>query len=71
MTLKLDRQVKYGAQVLNDFELLAKLADGDMVVLEFKYHNNCLLAFYRRVNQVFFSPFHNVLVQNVSSYKGK
>ena len=52
MTFKLYLRVRHGAKLLNDFDLLTKIGDGDMVAMEKKYHNHCLCAFYKRVNNV-------------------
>lgn len=52
MTYKLDIRVKHGAKLLNDFELFATIDDGDMVVMEKKYHNHCSRVFYKRVDNI-------------------
>ena len=52
MTFKLDVRVRHGAKLLNDFNLLTKIGHGDMVAMEKKYHNHCLCAFYKKVNNV-------------------
>ena len=52
MTFKLDLRLRHGAKLLNDFVLLTKKGNGDMVAMEKKYHNHCLCAFYKRVNDV-------------------
>ena len=52
MTFKLDVRVRHGAKMLNDFDLLTEIVDGDMVAMEKKYHNHCLCAFYEKVNNV-------------------
>ena len=51
-TFKLDLRVRHGAKLLNDFDLLTKICDGDMVAMEKKYHNPCFCAFYKRVNNI-------------------
>jgi len=33
---------------MNDSQLIAKLAEGDMVTIEAKYHSKCMLAYKRR-----------------------
>ena len=48
MTFKLDIRVRHGAKLLNDFDLLTKIGDGDIVAMEKKYHNHCLCAFYKK-----------------------
>ena len=50
MTFKLDLRVRHGAKLLNDFDLLTKIGDGDMVAMKKKYHNHCLCVFYKTVN---------------------
>ena len=44
MTFKLDLRLRQGAKLLNNFDLLTKIGDGDMVAMEKKYHNHCLCA---------------------------
>ena len=41
-TKSIDANVRRCAVELEDTALLAKLAEGDMVVIDAKYHNNCL-----------------------------
>lgn len=43
-----DKRVQECALVLSDNRLLAKLATGDMVAIEAKYHANCLAQLYNR-----------------------
>ena len=52
MTFKLDVRVRHGAKLLNDFDLLTKIGDVDMVAMEKKNRNHCLCAFYKRVNNI-------------------
>ena len=40
------------ARELNDTKLLAKLAGGDMIAIEAKYHTACLAKFYRHAGQM-------------------
>jgi len=47
-TFDLDARVKECAGVLGDNRLLAKLAVGDMIALEAKYHSRCLAHLYNR-----------------------
>ena len=47
-TLELDQRVKECARVLSDDRLLAKLATGDLVALEAKYHKGCLSRLYNQ-----------------------
>ena len=42
MTFRTDNRVREGAKLLSDKALLAKLAEGDMVAIEAKYHRDCL-----------------------------
>ena len=37
-------------QILNEFDLFAKLTEGDMVALECLYHKRCLCTFYRKAS---------------------
>ena len=37
---------------LEDFDLLAKLSEGDMITQDAKYHPLCLLAFYKKAKSV-------------------
>ena len=50
MTLRLDRRVRNCANIFNKFDLLAKLAEGDMVALEYMYHKSCLCTFYKKAS---------------------
>lgn len=47
-TYDLDREVRQCALELEDTALLAKLAPGDLIALEAKYHHKCLAALYNR-----------------------
>jgi hypothetical protein len=47
-TKNLDKKVRKCACDLEDTALLAKLAAGDMIATEAKYHNKCLCALYNR-----------------------
>ena len=44
-TFKLNKKVRECAVTLQDFDLLAKLSEGDMTVQDATYHPLCLLAF--------------------------
>ena len=46
-TFKLNKKVREYAVTLQDFDLLAKLSEGDMIVQDAMYHPLCLLAFYK------------------------
>ena len=50
-TFEIDRSVRESAIKLKDTDLLAKLAGGDMVAIEAKYHLTCLAALYNRVRK--------------------
>lgn len=50
-TKHLDENVRKCALKLEDTELLAKLAPGDMIATEAKYHRNCLRMFYNRTRE--------------------
>ena len=52
VTLELDQRVRQAAEFLEDTTLLAKLSAGDMVAIEAKYHNRCLVSLYNRVRAV-------------------
>jgi len=47
-TMELDRRVKECAMALGDSRPLAKLANGDMIAIEAKYHASCLAQLYNR-----------------------
>ena len=51
-TLELDQRVRQAAEFLEDTTLLAQLSAGDMVAIEAKYHNRCLVLLYNRVRTV-------------------
>ena len=50
MTLRQDRRVRNCANILNEFDLLAKLTEGDMVTLECMHHKRCLCTFHRKAS---------------------
>ena len=50
-TKQLDKKVRECACELQDTALLAKLAAGDIIAIEAKYHNRCLCALYNRARQ--------------------
>ena len=52
MTFRLDAKIRHCAEVLNDRLLLAKLAGGDLIAIEFTYHVKCLVDLYRRAKTV-------------------
>ena len=47
-TKQLGNKISECASELQDTALLAKLAAGDMIAIEAKYHNRCLCALYNR-----------------------
>jgi len=51
-THDINRNVRKCAIELDDSFLLAKLAAGDMIAIEAKYHSKCLAALYNKVNQM-------------------
>ena len=51
-TFGIDFKVRNAARELNDTKLLAKLAGGDMIAIEAKYHTACLAKYYRRAGQM-------------------
>ena len=51
-TFEIDRSVRESAMKLKDTDLLAKLASGDMVAIEAKYHAKCLASLYNRVRKL-------------------
>ena len=51
-TLGLDYKVRKCAEDLQDRNLLAKLASGDMVAIDAMYHRNCLTSLYRRAEKL-------------------
>lgn len=50
-TFAVDEKVRRCADVLGDSMLLGKLAKGDMIALEAKYHPSCLLNLYYRTGR--------------------
>lgn len=44
-TLSLDQSLRDMATELQDSDLLSRIAGGDLVAIEAKYHNNCLLSY--------------------------
>ena len=54
-TLEVDRRVRECASFLNDNRLIGKLASGDMVAIEAKYHVKCLVGLYNQARKLKFS----------------
>src|SRR5207244_4765802 len=50
-TYNIDTNVRRCALELEDTALLAKLAAGDMIAIEAKYHQNCLRSLYNKARQ--------------------
>ncbi len=50
-TYDIDRKVRKCALELEDSLLLSKLAPGDMIALEAKYHGRCLVGLYNRARK--------------------
>jgi len=63
-TFDLDARVKECAAVLGDNHLLAKLAVGDMIALEAKYHSHCLAQFYNRRRSFEREQYHKISTDN-------
>ena len=51
-TLEVDRKVRECASLVNDNKLIGKLALGDMVATEAKYHSKCLVGLYNQARKV-------------------
>ena len=51
-TFKLDVRVRHGAKLLNEFDVLTKIDDSDVVAIEKKHQNHYLSDFYRRMSNV-------------------
>lgn len=64
-TLEVDRRVRECASVINDNRLIGKLASGDMVAIEAKYHAKCLVGLYNQARKLKLS----LNSENASSYK--
>jgi hypothetical protein len=52
MTFAVDERVRQCATLTNDTLMLGKLAQGDMIAMESKYHPACILSFYRKAAAV-------------------
>lgn len=50
-TLGVDRRVRECASIINDNKLIGKLAVGDMVATEAKYHVKCLVGLYNQARK--------------------
>ncbi|MES9880446.1 MAG: hypothetical protein ABW185_06135, partial [Sedimenticola sp.] len=50
-TFDIDLRVRECAHELQDTQLLAKLAPGDMIALEAKYHAKCIVALYNKASR--------------------
>ena len=64
-TLEVDRRVRECAVLVNDNRLIGKLASGDMVAIEAKYHAKCLVGLYNQARKLALS----LNSENASSYK--
>ena len=51
-TFKLDKKVRECTMSLQDFDLLAKLSEGDMIAQDAMYHSLSLLVFYKKAKSV-------------------
>ena len=51
-TFKLNKKFRECAITLQDFDLLAKRSEGNMIVQDAMYHPLCLLAFYKKAKSV-------------------
>ena len=51
-TFRINRRVRECAGLLKDDKLLAKLSVGDMVALEVKYHQTCLVRLHNRARKL-------------------
>lgn len=58
-TFDIDRSVRESAIKLNNTDILAKLAGGDMVAIEAKYHVKCLVSLYNQVRKLQTVPDEN------------
>lgn len=47
-TMNVDTNVKSCARKLQDFALLSKMGQSDLIALEARYHSRCLLSYYRK-----------------------
>ena len=52
-TFAVDTRVRECASLLDDFRLLSKLSEGDMIATEAWYHTGCLVAYYNHNTQTF------------------
>lgn len=50
-TFGLDYKVRHAANLLQDKDLLKKLAAGDMIATDSQYHLKCLISLYNRANK--------------------
>ena len=66
-TYEIDKRVRQHALDLQDTLLLAKLATGDMIAIEAKYHKSCLTALYNRARAVASSTSGNNQCNNLDS----
>ena len=64
-TLEVDRRVRECASLVNDNRLIGKLASGDMVAIEAKYHAKCPVGLYNQARKLKFS----LKSENASSCK--
>ena len=58
-TMGMDQTIRTYATELKDTNLLAKLAPGDMVALEAKYHKSCLADIFNRYGLSHIKTYHS------------
>ena len=56
-TYNIDAEVRQCALELEDERLTARLAGGDMIAIEAKYHLRCLVDLYNRHRKVFIKKY--------------
>ena len=53
------QKVKQIAEETHDTNILAKLSEGDMIVIEAKYHYKCLISHYSKASSITAPEMHH------------
>ena len=67
MSKELDARFRDYATIMDDKELLTKLAGGDLIALEAKYHSTCGVMYFNRVKTKIRGP--NSTFRSVQNFK--
>ena len=71
MSKELDERFRSYAMTMNDSELLTKLAPGDLIALEAKYHSTCVLAYFNRVRSKLRQSRPSTIAEQVQKFESQ